>query len=93
MKKKIVGILIFMLLIVSSFGITINVESDDINLDFLGIGENRMGDDGAGPYITFELSLRLKNPSVKCINGGIVPEERLDEIIAFQPDFILIIED
>lgn len=58
----------------------------------LGIGENRMGDDGAGPYITFQLDQRLEGTQVKIINGGIVPEDRLDEIVDFQPELLLVVD-
>ncbi|MHA1674155.1 MAG: hydrogenase maturation protease [Promethearchaeota archaeon] len=58
----------------------------------LGIGENRMGDDGAGQLITFKLDSFNENPKISIINGGITPEERLDEIIAFQPELMLIID-
>jgi len=59
----------------------------------LGIGENRMGDDGAGVYITWELWQKWeKKTKIKIINGGITPEERLSEIIDFQPELLLIID-
>ena len=59
----------------------------------LGIGENRMGDDGAGVYITWELWQKWgKNDKIEIINGGITPEERLSEIIDFQPELVLIID-
>ena len=53
-------------------------------LVILGIGENRMGDDGLGQLITFELDKWSKYPQIRIINGGITPEERLDELIEFQ---------
>ena len=59
----------------------------------LGIGENRMGDDGAGVYITWELWQKWeKNTKISIINGGITPEERLSEIVDFQPELVLIID-
>ena len=59
----------------------------------IGIGENRMGDDGAGVYITWELWQKWgKNPKISIINGGITPEERLSEIIDFQPELLLIVD-
>ncbi len=58
----------------------------------LGIGENRMGDDGAGQYISFKLHQVCKSPKIKIINGGIVPEERLDEILEFQPELMIVID-
>ena len=58
----------------------------------LGIGENRMGDDGAGQLITFKLDSFNENPNICIINGSITPEERLDEIIEFQPELMIIID-
>jgi hydrogenase maturation protease len=58
----------------------------------LGIGENRMGDDGAGQYLAFYLDQAIDISKIKIINGGIVPEENLDEIVAFQPDIMLLID-
>ncbi len=59
----------------------------------LGIGENRMGDDGAGVYITWELWQKWgKNNKISIINGGITPEGRLSEIIDFQPELVLIVD-
>ena len=58
----------------------------------LGIGENQMGDDGAGQLITFKLDSFNENQNICIINGGITPEERLDEIIAFQPELMIIID-
>lgn len=61
-------------------------------LMILGIGENRMGDDGLGQYIAFYLDQQIDFLQVKIINGGIVPEERLDEIIEFQPNLLILID-
>ncbi|RLI66436.1 MAG: hypothetical protein DRO88_01855 [Promethearchaeia archaeon] len=58
----------------------------------LGIGENRMGDDGAGQYITFNLDRFNQLPNLLIINGGITPEERLQEIIDFQSELMLILD-
>lgn len=58
----------------------------------LGIGENRMGDDGAGQFISFGLDQFNQSSNICIINGGITPEERLQEIIDFQPDLMLIID-
>ena len=58
----------------------------------LGIGENRMGDDGIGPYICFKLSMDFDNEKIKVVNGGITPEERMDEVVEFQPNLIIVID-
>ena len=61
-------------------------------LVILGIGENRMGDDGLGQLITFELDKWSKYTQIRIINGGITPEERLDELIEFQPEVLIIVD-
>ncbi len=65
---------------------------DKPRLLILGIGENRMGDDGIGPYLSFYLSKEIDNPNILIMNGGIVPEERKDEIYEFDPEMILILD-
>jgi hydrogenase maturation protease len=70
-----------------------NLLKSSPKLLILGIGENRMGDDGAGVYITWELWQKWgKNNKIEIINGGITPEERLSEIIDFQPELVLIVD-
>ena len=63
---------------------------------FLGIGENRMNDDGFGQYISFYLKQRLKSTStlkkVKVINGKTDYIERKKEILEFNPDLLLIVD-
>ena len=59
---------------------------------FLGVGENRMGDDGAGPWLSFELDQWCHLSQIKIINGGIIPEQRLEEILAFNPDIIFLLD-
>jgi len=70
-----------------------NLLKSSPKLLILGIGENRMGDDGAGVYITWELWQKWeKNTKIEIINGGITPEERLSEILEFQPELLLIVD-
>ena len=70
-----------------------NLLKSSPKLLILGIGENRMGDDGAGVYITWELWQKWgKTANIEIINGGITPEERLSEILDFQPELVLIVD-
>ena len=66
--------------------------ADHPKLCILGIGENRMGDDGIGQYIPFELDKQTFSSNILIINGTIVPEERLSEIVSFQPELMIIID-
>jgi hydrogenase maturation protease len=65
---------------------------DKPRLVILGIGENRMGDDGAGQYISFHLDDLLKLTAVKIINGGISPDHRLEDIAHHNPEILLVID-
>lgn len=76
----------------------------------IGIGENRMGDDGFGPYMIYRLISRIKKEiglkydtqmntfhtptgkQVKLMNAGITIESRIQEILHFNPDFMLLID-
>lgn len=58
----------------------------------LGIGENRMGDDGAGQWISFSLHKQISSTEICVINGSITPEDRLPEILAFQPDLMIVVD-
>lgn len=69
-----------------------NLLQNKPRLVILGIGENRMGDDGAGQYIAFHLDEMIKNPAIKIINGGISPDHRLDELTHHDPDILLVVD-
>lgn len=59
----------------------------------LGIGEVNMGDDGFGPYVTVELHKKsLSNEKVLFMNGKTNYHDRKDEIVAFGPDLILVVD-
>ncbi len=63
---------------------------------FLGIGENRMSDDGFGQYVSFhlrQLVKKMKIPKkVKIINGKTDYVERKNEIFEFRPDILLLLD-
>ena len=50
---------------------------------FMGIGEEKLSDDGVGPYIISEL-LTCSNDTILFINGATDPMLRMDEIIKFR---------
>ncbi|OLS13304.1 MAG: hydrogenase maturation protease HycI [Promethearchaeota archaeon CR_4] len=59
----------------------------------LGVGDVKMCDDGVGPYVVSTLH-ELLPPlnTVKLINGSTVPEMYREEIVAFQPTYLVIID-
>ena len=63
---------------------------------FLGIGENRMSDDGFGPYLSHRLLQQISTitskKQIKIINGKTDYIERKPEILEFQPDLLLILD-
>jgi hydrogenase maturation protease HycI len=58
---------------------------------FMGIGEEKLSDDGVGPYIISELMM-YNNEKFLFINAGINPMLRIDQIIEFQPSHLIIID-
>ena len=58
---------------------------------FMGIGEEKLTDDGVGPYIISEL-LPYSNNKIIFINAGIDPIARIDEIIDFFPTHLVILD-
>ena len=64
---------------------------DASKIVFMGIGEEKLMDDGVGPYIISEL-LHLSSQKFLFINAGIDPIARLDEIISFNPSHLVLID-
>jgi hydrogenase 3 maturation protease len=64
---------------------------DASKIVFMGIGEEKLTDDGVGPYIISEL-LDLTNQKFLFINAGIDPMARIDEIIDFKPSHLVLID-
>lgn len=64
---------------------------DAQKLVFLGIGEEKLSDDGVGPYIVSEL-LNYSNGKFLFINAGIDPMSRIDDIIEFKPSNLVLID-
>jgi len=58
---------------------------------FMGIGEEKLSDDGVGPYIISEL-LSYSNEKFLFINAGVTPMSRIDEIIDFQAKFLIFLD-
>lgn len=58
---------------------------------FLGIGEEKLSDDGVGPYIISEL-LNYSNEKFLFINAGIDPMSRIDDIEGFQPSHLVLLD-
>ena len=58
---------------------------------FMGIGEEKLTDDGVGPYIISEL-LHLNSDRFLFINAAVDPMPRMDEIISFNPSYLVIID-
>ncbi|TFG18678.1 MAG: hypothetical protein EU530_08515 [Promethearchaeota archaeon] len=73
-----------------------NILKSNKRILFLGIGENRMGDDGFGPYVSHRLLQQIQNHSLhyktKIINGKTNYVDRKLEIIKFNPDILFILD-
>ena len=58
---------------------------------FMGIGEEKLSDDGVAPYIISEL-LHLSNNKFLFINAGIDPMSRIDEITSFNASNLVLLD-
>ncbi|MFX0031077.1 MAG: hydrogenase maturation protease [Candidatus Hodarchaeota archaeon] len=63
----------------------------------MGIGEEKLRDDGVGPYIIGELlkHYNMRNPlndMFLFINAGTDPMSRVDEIVKFNPSHLIIVD-
>ncbi|MFX1418275.1 MAG: hydrogenase maturation protease [Promethearchaeota archaeon] len=58
---------------------------------FMGIGEEKLSDDGVGPYIISEL-LNYSNEKFLFINAGIDPMSRIDDIIEFKASHLILLD-
>ncbi len=54
----------------------------------LGVGDRKRGDDGVGCFLIKRLQGKLKVP---LIDGGLFPEKHLGDIVAYRPDFVLVV--
>ena len=61
------------------------------SLVFMGIGEEKLSDDGLGPYIISEL-LEYSNEKVLFINAGTDPMARIDDAVNFNPSHLIFID-
>ena len=64
---------------------------DANKLAFVGIDEEKLSDDGVGPYIISEL-LNFSNEKVLFINAGIDPMSRIEEVIEFHPSHLILVD-
>jgi len=58
---------------------------------FMGIGEEKLSDDGVGPYIISQL-LTYSNDTILFINGATDPMLRMDEVIEFNPSHLVLVD-
>jgi len=59
---------------------------------FMGIGEEKLSDDGVGPYIISELLPYSDNEKILFINAGTDPMARIEEVINFKPGTLILID-
>ncbi|MFX0154233.1 MAG: hydrogenase maturation protease [Candidatus Hodarchaeota archaeon] len=65
--------------------------SDAKKIVFMGIGEEKLSDDGFGPYIISEL-LNYSNEKFLFINAGIDPMSRIEEVINFRASHLVLLD-
>ena len=59
---------------------------------FMGIGEEKLTDDGVGPYIISELLPWSDNERFLFLNAGTDPMARVDDVVNFNPEFLILID-
>jgi len=59
---------------------------------FMGIGEEKLSDDGVGPYIISELLSFSDKEKVLFINAGTDPMARIEDVVNFKPDCLILID-
>ena len=69
----------------------LNKVKDASKIVVMGLGEEKLTDDGVGPYIISEL-LYLSNQKFLFINAGIDPMARIDEILDFKPSHLILVD-
>ena len=62
-----------------------------VKVVFMGIGEEKLSDDGVGPYIISELLMYSKDKFL-FINAGVTPMSRIDEIVDFRASHLILLD-
>jgi len=65
--------------------------TDATKIVFLGIGEEKLSDDGLGPFIIGELT-ELSNEKTTFLNAGTDPMARIDEIVDYNPSHLILLD-
>jgi hydrogenase maturation protease len=64
---------------------------DALKIVFMGIGEEKLSDDGVGPYIISEL-INLNCKKILFINAATDPMDRIEEIVDFNPTHLVLLD-
>lgn len=62
-----------------------------LKIVFMGIGEEKLSDDGVGPYIISEL-IDLISEKILFINAATDPMDRIEEIVNFNPTHLVLLD-
>lgn len=74
------------------YSLLLNRLSGVKSIAFMGIGEEKLSDDGVGPYIISELLPCSEEEKILFINAGTDPMARIDEVVDFEPDYLILID-
>lgn len=74
------------------YSLLLNRLSGVNSIVFMGIGEEKLSDDGVGPYIISELLPCSDNEKFLFINAGTDPMARVDDVINFNPGCLILID-
>ena len=74
------------------FNLLLNRIKSAKSIVFMGIGEEKLSDDGVGPYIISELLPFSDNEKILFINAGTDPMARIDDVVNFRPESLILID-
>jgi len=74
------------------YSLLLNRISSLTSIVFMGIGEEKLSDDGVGPYIISELLSFSNKEKVLFINAGTDPMARIDDVVNFKPECLILID-
>ncbi|NVM17488.1 MAG: hydrogenase maturation protease [Candidatus Lokiarchaeota archaeon] len=74
------------------YALLLNRLSGVKSIVFMGIGEEKLSDDGVGPYIISELLSCSGKEKVLFINAGTDPMARIDDVVNFEPEYLILID-
>lgn len=68
------------------------LENPNLRIAFIGIGNQRMGDDALGGILAEDLQANLQSERFRILDGGLAPENCLGALRNFQPHLVVLLD-